>query len=155
MTALSSLLDDSAPPLLEAFSCILGNNCRLIRASRCCAWNGFGAAAHEAVEVFKDQARELFSAQDELAFRISALGGFAAPDDREGVVAESYAEIESVRRSPIMLARILERGHGEALLSIEAAAEVAEEFRDRVSQLILVQRMIAHQKHVLALRRLT
>lgn len=155
MATPSSLIDDCAPSLVEAFSCILGNNCKLVRVLRRGAWNGAGAGAMEACRIFSLQARELFDAQDDLAMRIVALGGFAAPDEREDVVVEHDEGLAPTRRSALRLAVVLAKGHGDALVSIEAAAEVAEECRDRVSLDILVRRLAAHQRHRLDLTRLT
>ena len=146
--------DDNAPSLIEAFSCILGNNCKLVRVLRRGAWNGAGAGALEACRLFNMQARELFDAQDDLAMRIVALGGFAEPDEREDVVVDGVDGGGPMMCSALHFAVRLARGHGDALISIEAAADVAEECRDRVSLDILIRRLAAHQRHRRDLARL-
>lgn len=138
---------NDAASLAEGFVFVLGNNCTLIRISRCCAWNSTGSGAEEARSLFRSQVVELEAAQDALALRIMCLGSAPIPDDREDILLTGAGRFDYKSQSCSTFARLLADGHQNALMSIEAAADVAEDFRDRGSLLVLAQRLVAHQQH--------
>jgi DNA-binding ferritin-like protein len=140
--------------MVEALAHVLGNTCRLFRASLCGRWNTVGPGAQEFAILCEAQAREMFEGQFPTADRIRLLSGPAVPDDSDNVVVGRPAELDFRQPTPIRVARMLADGHESAILSIEAACDVAEEIGDKGTHMVLNQRLIAHQGHLVALRRI-
>lgn len=144
----TKLTDPKVDALIEALNHLLGNGCRLFRVAKCCSWNVTGKHSEAARRLFEGQAEEVWSAQHELAQHIRRLGGEAVPDDSDGIAVVRPQEINYLRESLRGLASHLRTGHQNALLSIEAAEDVAAEVEDLDASRTFRVRIEAHSRHL-------
>jgi DNA-binding ferritin-like protein len=143
--------DQHRRAMAEAFGHVLGNNCRLFRTALCCSWNVRGRDALAAGAAFRAQADEMYAAQDQIAARLRFAGAAVVPDDSETIIVPRPAAADFDAMSAIEMAQLLATGHEGAILSIQAASDVAREVDDDGSMVVLGQRLVAHQTHWIAL----
>jgi starvation-inducible DNA-binding protein len=146
--------EDRRAAMIEAWVHILGNGCRLFRTARVCAWNVRGQGAERAAPLFAAQAKEVWRAQDIIAARVRALGGLALPDDSDAVIVTRPAEIDYLRCLSCELVVLLADGHKAAIVSLEAAGDVAEAINDEASQRLVTARAQVHRLHARDLHKL-
>jgi DNA-binding ferritin-like protein len=146
--------EDRRAAMVEAWVHILGNGCRLFRVARICGWNVRGEGAERAASLFSAQAEEVWRAQDTIAARVRALGGLALPDDSDVVIVSRPAEIDYLRCLSYELALLLAHGHTSAIISLEAAGDVADAIGDFASQRLVAKRTRAHRLHAQDLQKL-
>lgn len=140
--------------MIEALNHVLGNGCRLLRTSKCAEWNIHGQGAAEAASVFRSQAAEIFQGQDQIASRIWFLRGVAVPDDEDDVVVLRPQDQSYLPSDTQSLVSMMMGGHENAVLSLKAAFDVAEDIGNVATATILAQRVLAHEDHIGVLRRL-
>ncbi|MEM8753262.1 MAG: ferritin-like domain-containing protein [Pseudomonadota bacterium] len=143
--------DDSAHPavdaLLDGLRCVLGDTCLLHRLAFAYRWNAAGPGAEAAEAEFDAQSRALGEALDPIAEHIRLLGGAAFCDySREAAPNEAFASIGLLTTADMR--RRLADGHRSALLSVEAAMDVAHDFGDFATLALLADRATAHRRHI-------
>lgn len=139
--------------MVEALAHVLGNACRLTSLCRCCAWNVMGPGALSAAALFKSQAADLFAAQELVGERIVHLGGCAIPDDDDRIAVAPPSVVGDGETTPAVLLDLVIAGHEGAILSLEAASDVARDNEDHATSALLAERLLAHLRHRHALRR--
>jgi DNA-binding ferritin-like protein len=147
----SSSARNHSTPLADAFGHVLGNTCRLQFKTLCCKWNLRGPHALEAARLLGEQALEMFQAQDLLAERLRLVNDVAIPNDGEGLFTCQSADFDYRTAAVLDLVLQLAESHQGAILSIEAACDVARDIDDYGALSVLGGRLVAHQRHWLSL----
>ena len=114
-------------------------------------WNVRGANFSELHALFMAQYTEMWTALDELAERIRALGEFAPQGYSAFANLTGIKDGDPEKDSPAMLKELLE-DHETVIGSLRDAIAVAEEARDPTSVDLLTQRLAAHEKHAWMIR---
>jgi DNA-binding ferritin-like protein len=144
----------AARELVPALSCVLGNACRLARATKYCAWNTRGPGSAAAARAFARQARVLGRTQDRIAECIAYLGGVAIPDEQEAIVVDPPGDGSDEARGPAWLAATLREAHERSMLSLNAVGDLALDLDDRALQALLVEWLLVHRRCVVELDRI-
>lgn len=114
-------------------------------------WNVTGPQFHSLHTMFEEQYQDLFTAVDDLAERIRALG-FKAPG---GVKAfQSLSEIadgDEDLGAPAMVEDLI-AGHEAVARTHKKGIEVSEAAGDDLTADLLIERATAHEKHAWMLR---
>ena len=147
----SSTARNHSTPLADAFGHVLGNTCRLQYRTLCCKWNVRGPHALEAARLLGEQAVEMFHAQDLLAERLRLVNDVAIPNDGESLFGCQSTELDFRTAAVLDLVLQLAESHQGAILSIEAACDVARDIDDYGALSVLGGRLVAHQRHWLSL----
>jgi starvation-inducible DNA-binding protein len=114
-------------------------------------WNVRGANFSELHALFMAQYTEMWTALDELAERIRALGEFAPQGYSAFANLTGIKDGDPEKDSPAMLKELLE-DHETVIASLRDAISVAEESKDPTSVDLLTQRLAAHEKHAWMIR---
>ena len=139
--------------MVEALAHVLGKECRLTQLSQCCAWNAMGPGAHSTAELLKAQAEELFAAQNRIAERIVHLGGRALPAEGEqAVIAPPLTAVDRTSSVTALIGLVVE-AHGDAILALDSASDVARDNEDHGTLALLGERSLAHSQQRHALQR--
>jgi starvation-inducible DNA-binding protein len=114
-------------------------------------WNVRGpnfAALHQ---LFMDQYTEMWTAIDDVAERIRALGEFAPQGYRSFANLSSIGDGDPEKGAEEML-RELQRDHETLIATARAALPAAQKAGDEVTVSLLSDRLLAHEKHAWMLR---
>lgn len=130
----------------DALCHILGNTCRIARSATSYAWNVVGPGAYAARQCFRDQSHELHASVELIGDHIRALGGCAAFDYTDEVVALNPPANGVILDLPRMIANLTD-AHRQACQSIKAAIDVARESDDEATVVLLAERLAAHRRH--------
>ena len=114
-------------------------------------WNVRGANFSELHALFMGQYTEMWTALDELAERIRALGEFAPQGYSAFANLTGIKDGDPEKESPAMLKELLD-DHGTVIGSLRAGISVAEDAKDATSVDLLTQRLAAHEKHAWMIR---
>lgn len=114
-------------------------------------WNVRGTNFSELHALFMGQYTEMWTALDEIAERIRALGEFAPQGYSSLANLTGIKDGDPEKDSPAMLKELLE-DHETLIGSLRDGISVAEDARDPTSVDLLTQRLAAHEKHAWMLR---
>ncbi len=114
-------------------------------------WNVSGPAFNTLHTMFMGQYTELWTAVDEIAERIRALGEFAPGSYAEFAKLSSIKEASGVPNSNDMLLQLLE-GHEAVARTARSVFPAAEKGDDQASIDLLTQRIRIHEKTAWMLR---
>ena len=156
MPTVNTGLDDNArEAAADALNGVLADTYMLYMKTHAYHWNVTGPQFHTLHLMFEEQYREMWTALDEIAERVRALGVFAPSS---GAAFAKLASIESADETPPaagrMIATLLD-GHEALIRRARAALESASEAGDAASEDLLTQRIQIHEKTAWMLRSLT
>ncbi len=156
MTVMNTgLSEDARSSVATALNNVLADTYVLYQKTHAYHWNVTGAQFHTLHTMFEEQYREMWTALDELAERVRALGHFAPAS---GKVFAQTAALESAEEEPPaasdMLANLLD-GHETLIRRAREALEVADDADDAASEDLLTQRIQVHEKTAWMLRAMT
>ena len=114
-------------------------------------WNVRGANFSELHALFMSQYTEMWTALDELAERIRALGEFAPQGYSAFANLTGIKDGDPEKESNAMLKDLLE-DHETVIGSLRRGISVSEEARDPATVDLLTQRVAAHEKHAWMIR---
>lgn len=114
-------------------------------------WNVRGANFSELHALFMGQYTEMWTALDELAERIRALGEFAPQGYSAFANLTGIKDGDPEKDSSGMLKELLE-DHETVIGTLRDGVSVAEEAADPTSVDLLTQRLAAHEKHAWMIR---
>ncbi len=114
-------------------------------------WNVTGPHFAGLHTMFEEQYRELWTATDEIAERIRALGVYAPGSGAEFASLTSIKEAQGVPKANDMVAD-LATGHEQVARTAREAFPVAEEANDQPTMDLLTERMTASEKAAWMLR---
>lgn len=130
--------------LRESLCHILGNTCRLSRTAKSYEWNASGRGAVLAQACFREQADAMHKCIDPLAGHIVDLGGRAILDYSDAVVAVNPPSASAIPALSDMVHN-LHMGHGQALLSVGAAIDVARAVDEESTLQLMASHMALHR----------
>ena len=114
-------------------------------------WNVRGANFPELHALFMEQYTEMWTALDELAERIRALGEFAPQGYSALANLTGIKDGDPDKDSPAMLKELLQ-DHETLIAGLRQGVAVGEEAKDPTTVDLLTQRLAAHEKHAWMLR---
>lgn len=156
MAQLNTGLDANArKKVAGALNGVLADTYALYQKTHAYHWNVTGPQFPTLHELFGQQYQEMWTALDEIAERVRALGEFAPAS---GKAFAAMTEIESVEGEPpeaMDMVRSLLKGHETLIRRARAAFDTAEEAGDAASADLLTQRLRIHEKTAWMLRAMT
>ena len=145
------LSDTDRETMATAVTTVLADTYALYFKTHAYHWNVTGPRFHDLHSLFELQYNEMWTATDEIAERIRALG-VKAPNSyaamSEAATLEAAADAEG---ADDMVADLL-AGHEHVVRSIRAALELAAELGDDASGDVLTPRLTIHEKTAWMLR---
>lgn len=135
----------------EAVKQTLADSYALYQKTHLYHWNVRGPRFSGLHTLFETQYRELWTALDEMAERLRALGVFAPTHAELGARTRLPADNDPAPAEDAMLAALAE-GHGIVAASARAAVAVAEAEGDPASADLMTQRSAISEKAVWMLR---
>ena len=153
METLNTGLDqDARASVAQALNNVLADTYVLYQKTHAYHWNVTGPQFHTLHTMFEEQYREMWTALDELAERVRALGHFAPAS---GKAFSDTAAIESADAEPptaaAMVSNLLD-GHETLIRRAREALETADDADDAASEDLLTQRIQSHEKTAWMLR---
>ncbi|MFG0335908.1 Dps family protein [Roseimaritima sediminicola] len=133
--------------VIEALRQTVASSYALIGQLHLCHWNVRGKSFFSLHDAFESQYTELFSAVDEIAERIRAIGGLAPGG------LSSLAEMAGIKELPEdasadeMVEHLLE-DHKKVLKDLAVAREKAVEANDAETEDMMIARTQVHEKAV-------
>ncbi|MSP50719.1 MAG: DNA starvation/stationary phase protection protein [Alphaproteobacteria bacterium] len=135
----------------EALTRVLADSYALYFKTHAFHWNVTGPTFFSLHEMFAAQYNEVWTALDEIAERIRALGGTppSGPSalGRYATIAEAEGNLEANA-----MVRELYAGNQAALKTIKAALAAAQKAGDEATADLLITRTEAHDKHAWMLK---
>ncbi|MGH9944495.1 MAG: Dps family protein [Pyrinomonadaceae bacterium] len=139
--------------IAEGLSRLLADNFTLYLKTHNFHWNVTGPMFRTLHVMFEEQYNELWTANDQIAERIRALGLFAPASFAEFTRLASIKEEQGVPRAQDMI-RLLVEGHEAAARTARGVIETAEEANDAPTADLLTERLQVHEKTAWMLRSL-
>lgn len=130
----------------DALAHLLGQTLLLAETLLNFRWNVTGVHALGLSGLFKQQADELWQAADALGERMRDLDHPAAPDKSETIIAPCMKPSDGTTICHQMIC-VVQQGHEEMIVALEAALDVAVDTSDYGSTELLSARIAAHQRH--------
>jgi starvation-inducible DNA-binding protein len=139
----------------EALNSVLADTYALYMKTHSFHWNVTGPQFHTLHTMFEEQYREMWTALDEIAERVRALGVFAPASGKQ--FAELSA-IDSADTEPPAATAMVERllsDHETLIKRARDGLAIAEEAGDAASADLLTVRIQSHEKTAWMLRSMT
>ncbi|MFC6197178.1 Dps family protein [Ponticaulis profundi] len=147
----TALTDDQKAKLAKGLRAVLGDIYALYVKTHGYHWNVTGPRFKSLHELFMEQYTELWTALDEIAERLRAIGEYA-PGNTEAIL--EYATIKPDNSVPDAESMIenLATGHDTLSATLKEALDAADEVGDDVTVDLFTQRMNVSQKTAWMLR---
>lgn len=139
--------------IAEGLSRVLADTYTLYLKTHNYHWNVTGPQFRTLHLMFEEQYRELWTATDEIAERIRALGEFAPGTYAEFGKLSSLQEDNGVPGAEQMIKNLV-KGHEQVVKTARDLFKVASDADDEVTADLMVQRMQASEKTAWMLRSL-
>ncbi len=156
MTQLNTGLDqNSRKAVADALNGVLADSYTLYQKTHAYHWNVTGPQFHTLHVMFEEQYREMWTALDELAERVRALGVYAPAS---GKVFSELSSLESAESEPPSAPQMLQNllsDHETLIRRAREALETAGEANDAATEDLLTVRIQTHQKTAWMLRSMT
>lgn len=146
-------IDKDTERVAEALSQVLANTFILSLKTQGFHWNVTGPMFYTLHSMFEEQYNELWRAGDAIAERIRALGAAAPGSYREFAKLTYLRESEAVPSATGMIGELLS-DHETSARTVRTALAVSRSAVDAVTEDLLTQRLLAHEKAAWMLRSL-
>ncbi len=151
MTFNLGLTDDQRQTMADAVTRVLADTYALYFKTHAYHWNVTGPRFHDLHALFELQYNELWTATDEIAERVRALG-FPAPNSYTAMSdAASLPASAEADNADAMVADLL-KSHEAVVATIRNALDLAGEHGDEATADILTPRLTVHEKTAWMLR---
>ena len=147
----SSLTAAERAKLNDALVKVLGDTYALYIKTHGYHWNVTGPRFKALHEMFMEQYTELWTALDEIAERIRAIGAFA-PGSTEAILENATIKPDNSQPDADAMIENLAKGHDMMSATLKKALDVASEIGDDVTVDLFTQRMTVSQKTAWMLR---
>jgi starvation-inducible DNA-binding protein len=137
--------------MAKAVTAVLADTYALYFKTHAYHWNVTGPRFHDLHSLFEEQYNELWTATDEIAERIRALGLVAPRTYGEMTEAATIKSGGEETEANAML-KDLVSGHEAVVATIRKALELADENDDEATADLLAPRVTAHEKSAWMLR---
>lgn len=133
--------------LIDALRQTVASSYALISQLHVCHWNVRGRSFFTLHDAFEDQYTELFSAVDEIAERIRAIGGMAPGGLSTLAQMAGIKEVAEDATSDQMVTHLV-KAHQKVLGDLAIAREKAAAAKDTVTEDMMIGRKMVHEKAV-------
>ncbi len=137
--------------VIDALRQVVADTYALIGQTHICHWNVRGPSFFSLHTAFELQYTELFTAVDEIAERIRALGALAPGGLSNLAAMAGIDEIEEDAPAQDMVNHLI-NAHEKLLVDLATARDLAGEAGDTESEDLMIGRMQLHQKTVWMLK---
>jgi len=145
------LTDSQRQDMAKAVTSVLADTYALYFKTHAYHWNVTGPRFHDLHTLFETQYTELWTATDEIAERVRALGVKAPNSYGAMSKASSIASEAEAEKADDMVADLL-AGHEAVVATIRAALAQAAENEDEATADVLTPRLTVHEKTAWMLR---
>ncbi|WP_019959769.1 Dps family protein [Woodsholea maritima] len=145
------LTEDQRKTMAEAVTQLLADTYALYFKTHAYHWNVTGPRFHDLHAMFEVQYTELWTATDDIAERIRALG-FKAPISYTEMVKSASIEVDTETPSADQMVANLIAGHEQVVHTARAALKLAGEHEDEATADLVAPRVTAHEKTAWMLR---
>ena len=156
MSSIDIGLDENVrKSVAEALNATLADTYSLYMKTHAYHWNVTGPQFHTLHVMFEEQYREMWTALDEVAERVRALGEFALAS---GKTMAELSEIDAAESTPPQSGAMIEnllRDHETLIKRARGGLSIAEEAGDAASADLLTVRIQSHEKTAWMLRAMT
>jgi starvation-inducible DNA-binding protein len=135
----------------DAVTALLADTYALYFKTHAYHWNVTGPRFHDLHAMFMEQYTELWTAVDDIAERIRALG-VMAPISYDEMQASASIEADSGTPDADTMVRNLVSGHEQVVRTARAALALAGEHGDEATSDLVAPRITAHEKFAWMLR---
>ncbi len=147
----TELSADDRARLTAALKSVMGDTYALYVKTHGYHWNVTGPRFKALHDMFMEQYTELWTALDEIAERIRAIGEFA-PGSTEQILANATIMPDNSQPDAEDMIQSLANGHDMLSTTLKKALDVADEIGDDVTVDLFTQRMTVSQKTAWMLR---
>lgn len=140
-------MSNTYSPVVEALRQVVADSYALIGQTHICHWNVRGPEFFALHVAFEQQYTELFTAVDEIAERVRALGSLAPGGLANLAKLSSISEIEEDVKAVDMVAH-LAKSNEVLVSSLSAARDLASDAGDSESEDLCIARIQVHQKTI-------
>lgn len=147
----ASLSAEQKDKLVGALKSVMGDTYALYVKTHGYHWNVTGPRFKSLHELFMEQYTELWTALDEIAERIRAIGAFA-PGSTEAILEKATIKPDNSQPDAESMIENLAKGHDMLSSTLKKALDVADEIGDDVTVDLFTQRMTVSQKTAWMLR---
>ena len=137
--------------VVDALRMVVADTYALIGQTHICHWNVRGPSFFSLHTAFELQYTEMFTAVDEIAERIRALGALAPGGLANLAGMAGIEEIEEDAPATDMVQHLI-KAHGKLLKDLERARDLAGEAGDSESEDLMIGRIQLHEKTVWMLK---
>ncbi|MGJ3231005.1 MAG: Dps family protein [Oceanicaulis sp.] len=145
------LSKDQREAMAKAVGALLADTYALYFKTHAYHWNVTGPRFHDLHAMFEEQYRELWTATDDIAERIRALGLMAPISYGEMAEAASVKTDQTTPDADAMIKNLIE-GHEQVVRTARAALKLADEHGDEATADLVAPRITAHEKFAWMLR---
>lgn len=143
--------DAQREAIAQELSKVLADSYAVYQKTHGYHWNVRGPEFFSLHGLFQQQYTEIWTALDDIAERIRALGVLAPQSGSAFGNLTSISEGNPEKSAQEMLAELV-RDHGTVIKTARAALEVAEKAGDEATVDLMTQRLAAHEKSAWMLR---
>jgi starvation-inducible DNA-binding protein len=137
--------------MARAVTALLADTYALYFKTHAYHWNVTGPRFHDLHAMFMEQYTELWTAVDEIAERIRALG-VMAPISYDEMKASASIDADTTTPDADTMVRNLVAGHEQVVRTARTALKLAGEHGDEATSDVLAPRITAHEKFAWMLR---
>ena len=137
--------------LVDALRLVVADMYAIIGQTHICHWNVRGPSFFSLHTAFEGQYTELFTAVDEVAERIRAIGSLAPGGLANLAAMAGIAEIAEDSTAEQMVKHLIEANE-KLLTDLRSARDIASEADDSESEDLMIARTQVHEKTVWMLR---
>jgi starvation-inducible DNA-binding protein len=143
----SSALSKKSDPVVTALRQVVADSYALMGQTHLCHWNVRGPGFFSLHTAFETQYTELFTAIDEIAERIRALGALAPGGLGHLAKLAGMKEIKEDASAEDMVAHLVTANRA-LVKNLTKARDLAGEAGDNETEDIMIARIQAHEKHL-------
>jgi len=138
-------------PIIEALRQVVADCYAVLGQTHICHWNVRGPGFFTLHNAFEEQYTELFTATDEIAERIRALGALAPGGLSNLARMSGLAEIEEDASADEMVRHLISANE-KLVTELSKARDLAAEGNDPETEDLMIARVQSHEKTIWMLR---
>lgn len=135
------------PTLIDSLRTVVGDSYALLSQTHICHWNVRGPGFFALHTAFEEQYTELFTAIDEVAERIRALGSLAPGGLKNLAKLAGTKEIKEDASAEEMVKHLSDL-NAELVKDLKTARDLAAEAGDSQTEDLMIARIQVHEKHI-------
>jgi len=135
------------PSVVDALRQVLADSYALMGQTHLCHWNVVGPGFFALHTAFEEQYTELFTAVDDIAERIRALGSYAPGGLANLAEMAGMKELGDSAKDSVMVKHLAEL-HKKLIEDASLASDLAGDQNDKETEDMMIARIEVHQKTV-------